>query len=86
MIDELGPKLKKRKRVQHRAPNAVTVVTDEDLQWKEVAIPDRLEDAEGFLGLGIEEIEDVEVVKDQDSRGAKFRVWLFSLMVRHEEF
>ena len=59
---------------------------DEDLQWREVAIPDRLEDAEGFLGLGIEEIEDVEVVKDQDSRGAKFRVWLFSLLVKREEF
>ncbi|KAG9187541.1 ATP-dependent RNA helicase DDX24/MAK5 [Alternaria panax] len=33
-----------------------------DLGWKPVSMPDRLEDAEGFYGL--EEIEDVEIVKD----------------------
>jgi ATP-dependent RNA helicase DDX24/MAK5 len=34
----------------------------DDLQWKEVQMPDRLDDFEGFFGL--EEIEDVDVVRD----------------------
>lgn len=38
----------------------------ETLQWTQVPIPDRFEDAEGFFGL--EEIEDVEIVRD-DKRG-----------------
>ncbi|CAG7931595.1 unnamed protein product [Penicillium olsonii] len=33
----------------------------EDLNWKEVAMPDRMEDAEGFFGL--EEIEGVDIIK-----------------------
>jgi ATP-dependent RNA helicase DDX24/MAK5 len=33
------------------------------LNWKEVALPDRLEDAEGFFGL--EEIEGVDVLKPE---------------------
>ncbi|KAF3036378.1 ATP-dependent RNA helicase [Didymella keratinophila] len=33
-----------------------------DLGWKTVGMPDRLEDTEGFYGL--EEIDDVEVIKD----------------------
>ncbi|CAG5141442.1 uncharacterized protein ALTATR162_LOCUS940 [Alternaria atra] len=33
-----------------------------ELGWKTVSMPDRLEDTEGFYGL--EEIEDVEIVKD----------------------
>jgi ATP-dependent RNA helicase DDX24/MAK5 len=35
----------------------------EQLAWKEVQLPERLEDAEGFFGL--EEIDDVEVIKDE---------------------
>lgn len=34
----------------------------DQLQWKEVQMPDRLDDFEGFFGL--EEIEDVDVVRD----------------------
>jgi ATP-dependent RNA helicase DDX24/MAK5 len=34
----------------------------DDLSWKAVSMPDRLEDFEGFYGL--EEIDDVEVVRD----------------------
>ena len=37
-------------------------VTVDNLAWKEVELPDQLEDAEGFLGL--EEIDDVEVFRD----------------------
>ncbi|KAF5854148.1 hypothetical protein GGP41_006886 [Bipolaris sorokiniana] len=33
-----------------------------ELGWKAVSMPDRLEDTEGFYGL--EEIDDVEIVKD----------------------
>ncbi|KAF2181042.1 DEAD-domain-containing protein [Zopfia rhizophila CBS 207.26] len=34
----------------------------DDLQWKEVSMPDRLDDFEGFFGL--EEIEEVDVFRD----------------------
>lgn len=43
-------------------PPAKKNVRLEDLAWKEVEMPDRLDDFEGFFGL--EEIDDVEVVKD----------------------
>lgn len=33
----------------------------EDLNWKTVAMPDRMEDAEGFFGL--EEIDGVDIIK-----------------------
>ena len=36
----------------------------DELAWKEVPLPDRLDDAEGFFGL--DEIEDVKVVRDGD--------------------
>jgi len=34
----------------------------DDLAWKEVSMPDRLDDVEGFFGL--EEVDDVEVVRE----------------------
>lgn len=46
-------------------------VKSDQLRWTEVALPDRLEDAEGFFGL--EEIDDVEVVKDANGRNVRFR-------------
>ncbi|KAF2734425.1 DEAD-domain-containing protein, partial [Polyplosphaeria fusca] len=42
----------------------------EDLQWKEVALPDRLDDFEGFFGL--EEIDDVHVVRDEENGKVSF--------------
>ncbi|KAJ5189469.1 hypothetical protein N7491_005800 [Penicillium cf. griseofulvum] len=42
----------------------------DDLNWKEVAMPDRMEDAEGFFGL--EEIEGVEIIKQGDG-GVHFK-------------
>ncbi|KAJ5835816.1 hypothetical protein N7447_001842 [Penicillium robsamsonii] len=42
----------------------------EDLNWKEVAMPDRMDDAEGFFGL--EEIEGVEIIKQGDG-GVQFK-------------
>ncbi|CAK4033547.1 ATP-dependent RNA helicase mak5 [Lecanosticta acicola] len=35
------------------------------LQWKEVSLPDKMEDYEGFFGL--EEIDDVDVVRDESA-------------------
>ena len=37
----------------------------EDLAWKDVSLPDRLEDYEGFFGL--EEVDDVDVIRDPTS-------------------
>ena len=34
----------------------------DDLVWKEVSMPDRLDDVEGFFGL--EEVDDVEVIRE----------------------
>ncbi|KIX06019.1 uncharacterized protein Z518_03993 [Rhinocladiella mackenziei CBS 650.93] len=46
------------------APRALGLpVRDDGLRWKPVSLPRRLEDAEGFYEL--EEIEDVEVVRDE---------------------
>jgi hypothetical protein len=72
-VEDTGGKLKKKRKVQNSAP-AATIIWHENLQWREVAVPDRLEDAEGFLGLGIEEIEDVEVIRDPKSSRVQFRV------------
>lgn len=48
------------------------VVPIEKLAWREVPLPDRLEDAEGFFGL--EEIEDVEIVRDTQSGTIVYKV------------
>lgn len=44
----------------------------EELQWKEVALPDQLHDAEGFLGL--EEVDDVDVIRNAESGEVEYRV------------
>ncbi|KAF7587768.1 ATP-dependent RNA helicase [Aspergillus hancockii] len=43
----------------------------DDLNWREVALPDRLEDAEGFFGL--EEIEGVDIVRSGSKGEIKFK-------------
>ncbi|KAF2719211.1 DEAD-domain-containing protein [Polychaeton citri CBS 116435] len=40
------------------------------LLWKKVALPDRLDDYEGFYGL--EEVDDVELLRDPSTGGIKF--------------
>lgn len=47
-----------------KAPPRSEKVRLDDLAWSEVEMPDRLEDFEGFYGL--EEIDDVDVVKDDN--------------------
>ena len=59
-------KAHKRQRLEN-APKSATKkqkrrVQLNDLGWKTVGMPDRLEDTEGFYGL--EEIDDVDVVRD----------------------
>lgn len=51
---------------------SVANLTADELAWKEVDPPGRLDDAEGFLGL--EEIDDVDVVRDVTGKQARFRV------------
>jgi ATP-dependent RNA helicase DDX24/MAK5 len=46
-------------------------VRPDELQWKEVTLPDRLEDFEGFFGL--EEIDDVVVEKDGVTGNVSFK-------------
>lgn len=67
---------KKRKKGSKSGPASDdgwdgTVGLDE-LNWKEVALPDRMEDAGGFFGL--EEIEGVDVVRPQGGGEVQFKV------------
>ncbi|RMZ83158.1 hypothetical protein DV738_g1178, partial [Chaetothyriales sp. CBS 135597] len=55
-VEESQPLKNKKKR-------ALEAVRGDALKWKQVELPDRLEDAEGFYDL--EEIDDVEVVRDE---------------------
>ncbi|KAJ5646891.1 ATP-dependent RNA helicase mak5 [Penicillium lividum] len=43
----------------------------DDLNWKEVAMPDRMEDAEGFFGL--EEIDGVDIIRPQGNGTVQFK-------------
>ena len=52
----------KRQKINPDAARSETVSLDQ-LQWKDVPFPERFDDAEGFLGL--EEISDVEVSRDE---------------------
>lgn len=48
------------------------IVTVDDLDWKEVSLPDKLGDAEGFFGL--EEIEGVDVLRPEGKGDIRFKV------------
>lgn len=45
------------------------------LRWKEVSLPDRMDDYEGFFGL--EEIDDVEVIRDAGTGKVSFQSTIF---------
>ena len=51
-------------RKRHLAP--------EEVKWKQVPIPDQLHDAEGFFGL--EEVENVEIIRNAHSGDLEYRV------------
>lgn len=72
-----APESKKRKKAAKSGPVADDdswdgVVGIDDLNWTEVALPDRLADATGFLGL--EEIDGVDIIKSSGSGEVHFKV------------
>ncbi|KAJ9200327.1 hypothetical protein DTO166G4_3328 [Paecilomyces variotii] len=64
-----GAPLKKKQRVDNVSNDAVVAL--DDLDWKAVALPDRLDDAEGFFGL--EEIDGVDIVRPEGKGEIKFK-------------
>ncbi|KAF9890214.1 ATP-dependent RNA helicase [Aspergillus nanangensis] len=70
-----GLQSKKRKRAAKPVGDADDswdgIAAVEDLNWKEVALPDRLEDAGGFFGL--EEIDGVDIVKVDGNAEVRFK-------------
>lgn len=65
-----------RKKTKGPAKKPATVergpaIRGDQLRWKEVSISQHLDDAEGFYGL--EEIDDVEVVRGEDGKGTFFK-------------
>jgi ATP-dependent RNA helicase DDX24/MAK5 len=62
---------KRKKAVKSDAASDYGSLGVDDLNWKEVAMPDRMDDAEGFFGL--EEIEGVDIIKQSDG-GVQFKV------------
>jgi ATP-dependent RNA helicase DDX24/MAK5 len=74
---------KKRKKAAKSSPASDDsgwdgIVGLGDLNWKEVAMPDRMEDAGGFFGL--EEIDGVDVIRSQGSGEVRFKVWKYILL------
>ncbi|KAL8697618.1 MAG: hypothetical protein Q9201_007033 [Fulgogasparrea decipioides] len=72
-INEKHAKRRKLASDESQTQARSSKATSEDaLQWNEVPLPDRLDDAEGFFGL--EEISDVEVVKHEKHGRVEYRV------------
>jgi ATP-dependent RNA helicase DDX24/MAK5 len=75
-----GDKSKKKLRVEKSSSgadadtDAARVFGIDELDWKEVKLPDRLEDAGGFFGL--EEIEGVDIVRPGALSEIEFKVGL----------
>ncbi|KAK5125010.1 hypothetical protein LTR85_001201 [Meristemomyces frigidus] len=73
-------KAKKRQKLDHSGDQthsaanpkkkAKTASRVDDLAWKDISMPDRMEDYEGFFGL--EEVDGVDVVKDASSGQISF--------------
>ncbi|KAK5113256.1 hypothetical protein LTR62_003592 [Meristemomyces frigidus] len=69
-----APKHKRQRTTEDDQPTTnkgKVVISAGALAWKEASLPDRLDDYEGFFGL--EEIENVEVVRDGASGNLSFR-------------
>ena len=60
------------------------IVGVDELNWKEVALPDRMEDAGGFLGL--EEIDGVDIVRSQGNGQVRFKVYHSNLLTEYGNF
>lgn len=57
---------------QSRSDASGQSLSVDELAWKEITPSGRLDDAEGFLGL--EEIDDVEIIRDPKGEQTRFRV------------
>lgn len=74
--DDSSPKASVKRR-EKRANGATPpsklkrIVKLQDLPWKEVTIPDDLDDFEGICGL--EEVDDVEVVRDPETKAISYK-------------
>ena len=72
------PSRKKQKLASHafkavdESQPGIDHISLDQLHWKEVSLPLRFEDAEGFFGL--EEIEGVDVTRDTTNGKVKYRV------------
>ncbi|EEP76408.1 conserved hypothetical protein [Uncinocarpus reesii 1704] len=69
-------KANKRRKVDAPAPNGAEdstqdIVSVDQLDWKTVTLPDRIDDAEGFYGL--EEIEGVDIIRPTGGGEIKFK-------------
>jgi ATP-dependent RNA helicase DDX24/MAK5 len=74
-------KSRKRQKVEPQKPRSK--VRLDKLQWKAVELPDRMDDYEGFYGL--EEIDDVVVVKDEATGTISFESSKAEEKVQSEE-
>ncbi|KAJ5991157.1 hypothetical protein N7522_011364 [Penicillium canescens] len=64
-------KRKKSTKADASEDDSNAFVGVEDLNWKEVALPDRIEDATGFFGL--EEIDGVDIIRGQGGGEVQFK-------------
>ena len=73
------PRKRQRKDKDHLAVRnkSTKSVGLDALPWNEARLPDMVDDAEGFFGL--EEVSDVEVVKDENLGRVEYRVGEASL-------
>lgn len=62
----------KRRKVAATDDSTDDVYNVDQLDWKEVQLPDRLNDTEGFFGL--EEIDGVDILKGLKQGEVKFKV------------
>jgi hypothetical protein len=60
------------KSTQKALGTPIATLSANELPWREVTPAQRLDDAEGFFGL--EEIDDVEIVRDAQGEQTRFQV------------
>lgn len=68
----LQTKKRKKSKADASEDGSNAFVGVDDLNWKEVALPDRMEDATGFFGL--EEIDGVDIIRGQGGGEVQFKV------------
>lgn len=64
-----------RKRARATENDTAHPISIDGLAWQEVAMPDRLEDVEGFMGM--EEVDGVDVLRTGDG-GLMYKVFAYT--------